>query len=37
MFSYQGRQNVAFIGDDGHTTNDFQRAKTGDDGKVNKY
>ena len=29
----KGRQNVAFIGDDGHTTNDFQRATTGDDGK----
>lgn len=37
MFAYQGRQNVAFIGDDGHTTTDFQRATTGGNEKVNKY
>ncbi|XP_043514892.1 sodium-dependent nutrient amino acid transporter 1-like isoform X1 [Frieseomelitta varia] len=29
----QGRQNAAFIGDDGHATTDFQRPATGDDEK----
>lgn len=29
----KGRQNAAFIGDDGHATTDFQRPATGDDEK----